>query len=278
MLDQIFIDKLECFAKHGVFPEEQVLGQKFLVSATLYMNTRKAGLTDDLEQSVNYGSVCQWIAEFMSAHTFLLIETVAEQLAEGILLAFPKLEQIDIEVKKPWAPVALPLETVGVRVSRKWHTVYLGLGSNMGDKEKQLREAIDYFVQHPKCRREKVASFRQTAPVGYLEQEDFLNSAMELETLLTPEELLEEIGKIEQQLHRKREIHWGPRTIDVDILLYDSLCMHTEELTIPHKEIGNRGFVLEPLTELNPYLWHPIYRKTVTRLYAEWKEREEREE
>lgn len=128
-MDKIKIEELEVFAKHGVFPEENVLGQKFLVSAVLYTDTRKAGQTDDLTASIHYGEISQFIDRFMKEHTFRLLERAAERLAEELLLHTPLLKRIELEIKKPWAPVGLPLKTVSVEIDRSWHTAYIALGS-----------------------------------------------------------------------------------------------------------------------------------------------------
>lgn len=141
-MDKIKIRGLEIWAKHGVFPEENVLGQKFVISADLYTNTRSAGKSDDLTQSIHYGEVCQFMKTFMEEHTYQLIETVAEKLAEELLLVFEHLQGIRLEIAKPWAPVGLPLDTVSVEISRFWHRAYLALGSNLGDKEAYLRQGI----------------------------------------------------------------------------------------------------------------------------------------
>ena len=120
-MDQIKIENLEIFANHGVYPEENRLGQKFLVSCILYVDTRKAGKTDDLEASVNYGTISHLIKEKMEEKNYRLIEAVAEQLAEEILLFDEKIRKVMVEVKKPWAPVGLPLETVSVKIERCWN-------------------------------------------------------------------------------------------------------------------------------------------------------------
>ena len=134
-MDKIQIKNLEIFANHGAFPEENKLGQKFVISATLYTSTRKAGKTDDLTASIHYGEVSQFITKFVREHTWKLLETVVEQLAEAMLLQIPHLEKVELEIKKPWAPVGLPLETVSVSIERGWHTAYIAMGSNMGDKK-----------------------------------------------------------------------------------------------------------------------------------------------
>ena len=273
MQDKIKIKDLECFAYHGVLEAEQQLGQKFLVSLVLSVNTHIAGKADDLEQSVNYASVCNTVITFMKEHTFQLIEAVAEELAEKILLEYPLVEQVQLTIKKPWAPVLLSLDTVAVEITRGWHTVYLGIGSNMGEKEENMKTAITHFSEHPLCKVEKVSCFIYTKPYGVKEQDDFVNGAFCIKTLLTPEELLEFIGTIEEKLKRVRKQHWGPRTIDVDILFYDDVVLHTERLTIPHIEIDKRDFVLTPLCELNPYLMHPVLGKSVMQLLQELKAR-----
>jgi dihydroneopterin aldolase/2-amino-4-hydroxy-6-hydroxymethyldihydropteridine diphosphokinase len=268
-MDQIRITNLEVFCHHGVFKEENVLGQKFLVSVVLYSDLSAAASKDDLTKSVNYGEVCHFVKGEMEKNTYKLIETLTEQLARKILMNFPLVEKIKIEIKKPWAPILLPIETVSVVMEREWHTVYLGIGSNLGDKENNLNTAIHMLEADEQCRVRKVSSFIITAPVGGVEQEDFLNGALELKTLRTPEELLELITTIDTKLERIRTIHWGPRTIDLDILYYDNQIIETDRLTIPHPEIQNREFVLKPMCELSPGLRHPIFNKTIQQLYQE---------
>lgn len=261
--DQIKITDLEVFANHGVFPEENKLGQKFLVSAVLYTDTRKAGKTDDLTASIHYGEVSAFITKYMKEHTYQLLERVAETLAEEMLKSISGLCKIDLEIKKPWAPVGLPLKTVSVKISREWHTTYIALGSNIGDSETYLNEAVEKIGQIPTCTVEKVSSYLVTEPYGVTDQPDFLNACLKLRTLLYPEELLKELNRIEKEAGRERIIHWGPRTLDLDILLYDDIVLEEDDLCIPHVEMHKRSFVLEPLAEIAPYKRHPVYGKTV---------------
>jgi dihydroneopterin aldolase/2-amino-4-hydroxy-6-hydroxymethyldihydropteridine diphosphokinase len=141
-MDKIKINNLEVFCNHGLFKEENVLGQKFLVSAVFYVDTREAGLTDNLVKSIHYGEICQYIERFMKQNTYKLIEAAAENLAMNLLMDRENLIQIDLEIKKPWAPIGLPIETVAVEISRKWHTAYIALGSNIGDKKRYLEQAV----------------------------------------------------------------------------------------------------------------------------------------
>ena len=267
--DQIKITDLEVFANHGVFPEENKLGQKFLVSAVLYTDTRKAGKTDDLTASIPYGEVSAFITKYMKEHTYQLLERVAETLAEEMLKSISGLCKIDLEIKKPWAPVGLPLKTVSVKISREWHTTYIALGSNIGDSETYLNEAVEKIGQIPTCTVEKVSSYLVTEPYGVTDQPDFLNACLKMRTLLYPEELLKELNRIEKEAGRERIIHWGPRTLDLDILLYDDIVLEEEDLCIPHVEMHKRSFVLEPLAEIAPYKRHPVYGKTVREMLEE---------
>ena len=274
-MDRIKIQNLEVFGHHGVFSEETKLGQKFLVNAALYTNTRAAGYSDDLEKSINYGEVCHFITGYMQNHTFKLIEAVAEHMAQAMLMEYPLLQKLDLEIRKPWAPIGLPLENVSVEISRGWHTAYIALGSNMGDKEKYLNEAVEKLQQTSDCQVLKVSDFLVTAPYGGVEQDDFLNGALALKTLLTPQELLERLHEIEQEAHRERLIHWGPRTLDLDILLYDDLVLDTPDLIIPHVEMHLRDFVLIPLAQIAPWKRHPVLGLTVSQMLADLQAKQE---
>ncbi len=262
-MDKIKIQNLEVFGRHGVFKEETALGQKFLLNATLYTDTRKAGKTDELTDSIHYGEVCHFMTEYMREHTFKLIESAAEHLAQAMLLKTERLKAVDLEIKKPWAPIGLPIETVSVDISRGWHEVYLSIGSNMGNREAYLKMALETLENQQKMRNVKVSSFLETEPYGMTEQDTFLNACVALETILSPDELLEELHRIEAIANRERIIHWGPRTLDLDILFYDDLVMYSDTLNIPHIDMHNRQFVLQPLAELCPGKVHPVFHRTV---------------
>ena len=267
--DKIHIKNLEIFANHGVFAEENRLGQKFLISLTMYLDTRTPGKIDDLTVSIDYGEVSSFMTGYMKEHTFKLIEAAAENLCEALLLRYPLLKGVTLELKKPWAPVGLPLETVSVEITRFWHYAYIALGSNMGDKKAYLDGAVKALEQTPGCSVEKVSTYIVTEPYGGVEQDDFLNACLMLRTFLPPRELLDRMHEIEQAAHRERTIRWGPRTLDLDILMYDDEILETEELVIPHVEMHLRDFVLKPLCEIAPNKRHPIYHKTIAQLAAE---------
>lgn len=267
--DEIRIELLEVYAYHGVFPEEKREGQTFLVNAVLYTDIRKAGGSDRLEQSTDYGDVCGFITEWMEKNTCDLIETVAERLTQAVLLRYDLISGIDLEIRKPEAPIKQPFGCVSVKVHREWHRVFLSVGSNMGDRKQYIQEAVKELKEHPLISVRRVSDLIVTEPYGGVEQEDFLNGAIELETLLTPRELLEALHEIEAAAGRVRELRWGPRTLDLDIIFYDRLVYEDDALVIPHQDMENRRFVLEPMNVLAPNYRHPVLGKTIAQLLAQ---------
>lgn len=127
---------------------------------------------------------------------------------------------------------------------------YLSLGSNIGNRADFLSKAIKELDSHQEISVTKISSLYETTPVGFLDQQNFLNIVAEINTTLSPLELLSFNQKIEKKLNRIKEIHWGPRTIDIDIVTYGDEIIESEKLTIPHKEAINRAFVLIPLAEI----------------------------
>lgn len=272
-MDQIKIDDLSLFAHHGVFDFERQNGQKFVLSAVLECDTRKAGMSDRLEDSTSYADVALFLVDFLTKHTYSLLEAAAEQACAAVLKQFPLIRAIELELKKPDAPIELEFASVSVRIRREWHTAYIALGSNMGDKEGYIRGALAAFDQAEEIRLVCTSGLITTAPYGGVEQDDYLNGACKIETLLTPEELLERLHELEQEAHRERIVRWGPRTLDLDILLYDNKVMYTDKLIIPHIDMVNREFVLRPMAEIAPYVMHPVLNKSMLQL---WKELEEK--
>jgi 2-amino-4-hydroxy-6-hydroxymethyldihydropteridine diphosphokinase len=134
---------------------------------------------------------------------------------------------------------------------------YLGLGSNIGDRLLHLQAAVDWLAHTGTAAVLRVSSVYETEPVGLRDQPWFLNAVAEVRTELPPDELRGAVKSAEAQIGRTRGARWGPRLIDIDILLYDSVRIKSEQLTIPHAEMWKRLFVLEPLRELRPDLQSP---------------------
>lgn len=268
-MDIIRIDNLEVYAYHGAYDEEKEKGQYFYVNAELYTNTRKAGMNDDLDVSTNYGTVCDFIHDFMTKHTYDLIETVAEQLAQALLLEFKLVKSVLLEIRKPHAPIEKEFESVSVEIERGWHEAFVAFGSNLGDKEKFIDEAIEALSNLPQINIVAISDKIVTEPYGNVEQDVFLNGVMKIETLLPADELLQILQKVEEHAGRERKIHWGPRTLDLDIIFYDDDIISEDDLVVPHPDMKNRDFVLKPLMQIAPYKLHPVYRKTISDMYAE---------
>ncbi len=276
-MDQIKIENLELYGAHGVFQEETQNGQMFKIDAVLYTDLRPAGIKDELALSTHYGEVCQFMAQFFRENTYLLIEAAAEQLLRALLLKFPLIEKVELELKKPHAPIGLPFESVSVRMERGWKTAFLGIGSNLGERQQFLDQAIKRLKENEMIREVKCSKIIATAPYGGAALYDFLNGALELKTLLTPYELLDFLHELEAEAGRERKVHWGPRTLDLDILFYEDFISNDPVLTVPHPDMVNRRFVLEPLDELCPWYFNPVTGKTVRQMLTELKQKEEKQ-
>jgi 2-amino-4-hydroxy-6-hydroxymethyldihydropteridine diphosphokinase len=155
---------------------------------------------------------------------------------------------------------------------RKGSTIaYLGLGSNVGDREEYVEQAVFLLEKNPHISVTKRSGNYETEPEGGGSQPPFINAAAQIKTTLAPHDLLEICHEIEATLGREREIEWGPRTIDIDILLYGDEILSDEKLQIPHPLMHERLFVLKPLKDIAPNVIHPVLEKTIEALYDERK-------
>ncbi len=148
-------------------------------------------------------------------------------------------------------------------------SVIIGLGSNIGDKGGNLKEAIERIATFRGTTIEKVSSFYKTDPVGYLEQDWFVNAVVKVLTNMAPPEMLHALLEIESVLGRVRDKRWGPRIIDIDILFFGNEIITQNHLIIPHRQLHRRKFVLKPLKEIAPGFIHPVFKKSVLDLYEE---------
>ncbi|KXT74684.1 Dihydroneopterin aldolase / 2-amino-4-hydroxy-6-hydroxymethyldihydropteridine pyrophosphokinase [Streptococcus sp. DD10] len=216
-MDQLHIQNLEIFAHHGLFPPEKELGQKFIISLDLTYDMTRAATEIDLEASIHYGVLCQQLTDWCQEESEDLIETVAYKLIERIFSHYPIVSETTLTLKKPWAPVHLPLETCSITLHRKRRKAFIGLGSNLGNKVKNLQTAIQK-LQESGLTVMKQSSVLATEPWGGVEQDSFANQVIEVETWWTADKLLDTLLTIENRMGRVREIHWGPRIIDLDLL------------------------------------------------------------
>ena len=144
---------------------------------------------------------------------------------------------------------------------------YIGMGSNLGERHATLRAAVKKLEATDGIRVVKVSRFRETEPVGGPPQDAFLNAAVQVETNLEPERLFEAIQRIEDAFGRTRTVRWGPRTLDLDLLLYGNWVIATPALQVPHPLLHERRFVLEPLCDISPHIIHPVLRKSMEELF-----------
>lgn len=268
-MDKIHIKDLEIIGFHGAIPEEKVLGQKFVLSFELDVDLRQAGKNDDLTKTVHYGELAQKVEEEFTKTSYDLIEKAAEEICEFVLLNYPLVKKVKLLLKKPWAPTRKHVEYVAVEIERKWNKVYIATGSNLGDKEETLKEAIDKIDKRKDCVVTKVSNFYTTDPVGYEDQDQFVNCVFEIDTLQTPSELMDTLLEVEKDFKRERIIRWGPRTLDLDIIFYNDIISYDEHILIPHPRAHERQFVMKPMCDINPYYVHPIYRKRVMDISSE---------
>jgi 2-amino-4-hydroxy-6-hydroxymethyldihydropteridine diphosphokinase len=145
---------------------------------------------------------------------------------------------------------------------------FVGLGSNLGEREALIGQALDELAALPDTTLIRVSSLYDTEPVGVIEQPRFLNAVAMLDTELTARQLLWNLQRIEARLGRTRSQRWGPRTMDLDLLLYGDLVIEEDDLHLPHPELARRAFVLVPLVELDPQVTHPVSGLSVVQMLA----------
>ena len=160
----------------------------------------------------------------------------------------------------------------------KVYNVFLGLGSNLGDRQRYLNQAAVSMAKIKETKLVWTSSVYETEPYGKPDQPKFLNAVAEIETSLEPNSLFEEVKGIEKQVGRTSSERWGPREIDIDVLMYDGLVFENDQVKVPHPELEKRRFVLVPLHEIAPDLVHPINGMTVTELAAACTDRTRRSE
>jgi 2-amino-4-hydroxy-6-hydroxymethyldihydropteridine diphosphokinase len=194
---------------------------------------------------------------------FELIETLALCVVNRILDNYP-VDGVCVRVRKPEVLLPGPLSWAGVEVCRRKQlspenpaAVYVALGSNLGDREAYLWQALGLLAAEPAVKVQRVSSFYETKPVGNPQQPDFLNAVVQLACALSPLELLRTLQAIEKRLGRVRREPWGPRTIDLDLLLFGQVTVEEPGLTVPHPRLLERDFVLVPLAEIAPDLTLP---------------------
>jgi len=259
--DSIELRGLRLLGAHGALAEERQRPQPFEVDVDLRSDLSAAAASDELSSTVDYGQVLEVVKAVVEGPHVSLLERLAGKIAES-LLEVPGVAEVEVAVRKLRPPVAFELASAGVRLRRRKSfykgdgraegpvRAFLALGSNLGDRWGYLRRGVtslpDLFA---------VSAVYETVPVGGPPGQGlYLNLVAELRTSLGPADLLAAAQRAEEGAGRVRAERWGPRSLDVDVLLYGDEKVATPELQVPHPRMWQRGFVLVPLADLAPEL------------------------
>lgn len=261
-MDEIRIEGLKIYAYHGVLESEKENGQDFYVNITFYLDTMKAGTKDSLSDTINYAEASEYVNEVFTADKYNLLERVAEKISVALLNKYPISSGVKVEIFKPNAPISVSFNNVSVCIERRWTDAYIAVGSNLGDSKKIIDDAFLMLNEDNHFRNPVSSSLISTKPYGYTDQPDFVNGMWKVETVYNPSSLLEKLHEIEHAFKRERLIHWGPRTLDLDIIYFGDSVIYKNDLIVPHADMINREFVLKPLCEIAPWKIHPVYHKS----------------
>ena len=298
--DRIELRGLTVRGNHGVFDFEKREGQDFVIDVALHTSVERAAATDDLAETIHYGELAEDVAGIVENNTFDLIETLAERIADHCLSLC---EHVEVVVHKPSAPIQRTFDDVRIRVERFRSTAsagefataanavhavppaaasdggetaaYLNLGANLGDAADTLDQAVAALDRHPEITVTSRSSLFRTAPWGGVEQDDFRNLGVLVTTTLPALELLSVAQGIEVACGRTRELRWGPRTLDIDLIRFGDeeaeLRSQTPRLTLPHPRAHERAFVLAPWAELvgDTLIDTPQGRRPISAVLAE---------
>lgn len=261
-MGKIIIRGLKVLACHGVKDFEKTEKQPFIFDADIEYDFFSAYRSDNLDDTINYSAVSKTIVSVATQNTYDLIEKLAYECAYAVMNNYPA-KKIILTVYKPEAPMKLDFETVGVTVEVERAKVYLSLGSSIGDRRAYLDNAIKLLDKDSAIRVEKVSDYMETEPYGGVAENIFLNCAVGIETLYSPNQLLDAIHRIEAECGRVRNKHWEDRTLDIDIVFFGKKIILEDDLVIPHPDYINRNFVLEPLKQIAPNFICPICHKAI---------------
>lgn len=271
MTDEIRLTGLTIRGHHGVFDFEKRDGQDFVVDVVLRGDLSRPAATDDLTDTIDYGTLADDLAAIVAGKPYDLIEALAGALADRCLASCA---EVEVTVRKPQAPIAHAFTDVAVTVRRTqtqtqthWRAV-IALGANLGDALATLQDAAHALDLHPRIEVVVGSSVYVTVPVGGIDQPDFHNAAVIVDTTLPPHQLLAVCQGIEVGAGRTREVRWGPRTLDLDVVhmcetggaVHDpgadpsaaEVRLADPVLTLPHPRAGERAFVLAPWADLQP--------------------------
>lgn len=261
--DVIRLSGVRAVGHHGVLAHERRDGQEFVVDVAMTLDLRPAGRSDDLARTVNYAEVAGDVVAVLTGPPRDLIETVAEEIAARTL-ARPLVEAVEVTVHKPQAPVGVPFGDVEVVVRRERDVpVVVALGANLegvdgADPASTVAAAVRRLRRVRGLRALRVSGLVGSAPVGGPAQPDYVNAVAVARTRLAPAAMLAALHRVEEEFGRTREVRWGARTLDLDLVQYGDPAAGTdvtsedEALLLPHPRAHERAFVLVPWADVDP--------------------------
>jgi dihydroneopterin aldolase/2-amino-4-hydroxy-6-hydroxymethyldihydropteridine diphosphokinase len=276
--DTIALRGVRAFGRHGVLDSEREQGQEFLVDVLMQVDTRACVVSDDVADTVNYAEVAATAVRLVAGPPYQLIETLADRIAGAVMGEHEGVQELEVTVHKPQAPVGVPFVDVCVTVRRRRDLpVVVALGANLGDAAGTVRAALDDLGSVPGLRGLRASRLYRTDPVGGPPQGRFVNAVAVARTSLAPRALLTELQRIENAYGRVRDVRWGPRTLDLDLIQYGDPRAGTEVrrqeegLDLPHPRASQRGFVLVPWSDVDPEasLWTGGRARAVAELVDE---------
>ncbi len=277
---KIIIKNLNLFGYHGVKEIEKKNGQNFRYNIEILLNKdnflSENKNEDNLENTLNYSEVIQIVKDINENHRFNLLETLTQTITDRIFEISPLVEKVSVKIEKTSPPIKENLESVGIEYKRDKKNIessrkrnkksgsesdgvdiYISLGSNIGNRENNLRKAVELINSNPGIKIIKVSSIYETEPMYLKEQNSFYNIVLKawVDPKTGPFELMGFLKGIENDMGRKKsEKKYGPRIIDLDLLFYGEMFIESDFLTVPHPRIAERRFVLAPLSEICPEL------------------------
>ncbi len=247
--DRLLLTGVRAHGHHGVYDDERRDGQEFVVDVAIELDLSLAASGDALAETIHYGELAEELVAAIERDPVDLIETLAERLA-GAVLAHRPAQAVEVTVHKPHAPITVPFGDVAVSIRRGWTVAVVALGANLGDREATIRQAVLALATHSGIRLRKASPLVETPALrtdGVDEAApQYLNAVVEIDTTLTPFALLRALHEIEDAHDRRRDVRWGDRTLDLDLVMFGRDRIAGSDLTVPHPRAHERAFVLAP--------------------------------
>jgi len=269
---RILIKDLNLFGYHGVRDSEKKDGQNFRFNIEILINKGSFLNDDSIENTINYSEVIRLVKDINSNRRFNLLETLSQEIANRIIGMSFLIEKVSVKIEKTSPPIKENIESVGVeyildrksveseekgKLESSEINVYMSLGSNIGNRENNLRKAVDLIGRSSNINIIKVSSIYETEPMYFKDQNYFYNIVLQAQVngKVSPFEMIGFLKGIEYGFGRKRsEKRYSPRIIDIDLLYYGEMVIESDFFTVPHPGIEERKFVLVPLSEIAPEL------------------------